>query len=80
MKTVKVKLDTIDTVKEFVNVINRFDTDFDLVAGRYTIDAKSIMGIFSLDLSKEIDLLIHTDDEELWETISPLLSKFSSQD
>jgi hypothetical protein len=61
MTTVKVLLNSIDKVKAFVNDITKFDTDFDLVSGRYVIDAKSIMGIFSLDLSKPIDLNIHTD-------------------
>lgn len=50
MKKVKVSLNSIEKVKRFVNDINRFDFDFDLVSGRYVIDAKSIMGIFSLDL------------------------------
>ena len=62
MKTVDISLNSIDKVKSFVNDINRFDCDFDLVSGRYVIDAKSIMGIFSLDLSKPIDLCIHADD------------------
>ena len=59
MKTVKISLNSIDKVKSFVNDLTKFDTDFDLVSGRYVIDAKSIMGIFSLDLSKPIDLNIH---------------------
>ncbi len=63
MKKVQVCLDSIDKVKVFVNAINRFDTDFDLISGRYVIDAKSIMGIFSLDLSKPIELAIHDSDE-----------------
>ena len=62
MKTVKISLNSIDKVKSFVNEIARFDVDFDLVSGRYVIDAKSIMGIFSLDLSKPIDLNIHAED------------------
>lgn len=62
MKTVKISLNSIDKVKAFVNDVTKFDTDFDLVSGRYVIDAKSIMGIFSLDLSKEIDLSIHSDN------------------
>ena len=61
MKTVKVSLNSIDTVKSFVNVVTKYDSDFDLVSGRYVIDAKSIMGIFSLDLSKPIDLNIHAE-------------------
>ena len=61
MKNVKISLNSIDKVKSFVNTIARYDLDFDLVSGRYVIDAKSIMGIFSLDLSKPIDLNIHGD-------------------
>jgi phosphotransferase system HPr-like phosphotransfer protein len=61
MKTVQISLNSIDKVKSFVNDVTKFDYDFDLVSGRYVIDAKSIMGIFSLDLSKPIDLNIHTD-------------------
>ena len=63
MKTVQISLNSIDKVKSFVNDITKFDYDFDLVSGRYVIDAKSIMGIFSLDLSKAIDLNIHADND-----------------
>ena len=63
MKTVKICLNSIEKVKSFVNDITKFDVDFDLVSGRYVIDAKSIMGIFSLDLSKPIDLSIHAAEE-----------------
>lgn len=62
MKTISISLNSIDKVKTFVNEISKFDNDFDLVSGRYVIDAKSIMGIFSLDLSKPIDLNIHAED------------------
>ncbi len=65
MKTIQISLNSIDKVKSFVGAISKFDNDFDLVSGRYVIDAKSIMGIFSLDLSKPIDLNIHADDTEL---------------
>ena len=63
MKTVQISLNSIDKVKSFVNEITKSDYDFDLVSGRYVIDAKSIMGIFSLDLSKPIDLNIHAEDD-----------------
>ena len=63
MKTIQISLNSIDKVKSFVNDISKFDYDFDLVSGRYVIDAKSIMGIFSLDLSKPIDLNIHAEEE-----------------
>ena len=75
MKTVRVCLDSIDKVKGFVNDISRFNTDFDLISGRYVIDAKSIMGIFSLDLSKPIELTIHESDEmdEILKIIQPYI-------
>ena len=63
MKTVKICLNSIEKVKSFVNDITRFDVDFDLVSGRYVIDAKSIMVIFRLDMSKPIDLNIHAEEE-----------------
>ncbi len=64
MKKVNIKLGTINDVKEFVNVVALCDYDVDLVSGRYAIDAKSIMGIFSLDLSKPVELCAHVDDCE----------------
>ena len=64
MKTVKISLNSIDKVKAFVNEISKFDCDFDLVSGRYVIDAKSIMGIFSLDLMNKILLTAHSDNTE----------------
>ena len=74
MKTIKISLNSIDKVKTFVNVINRFDAEFDLVSGRYVIDAKSIMGIFSLDLSKPIDLNIHSENtDEILEMLKPYI-------
>ena len=71
MKTVTINLGSIDKVKSFVNDITKFDSDFDLVSGRYVIDAKSIMGIFILDLSKPINLNIHGDEDnaEIMEVI-----------
>lgn len=75
MKTVKISLNSIDKVKAFVNDITKFDVDFDLVSGRYVIDAKSIMGIFSLDLSRPIDLNIHSenDADEILSILAPYL-------
>ena len=73
MKTVQISLNSIDKVKSFVNAITQFNFDFDLISGRYVIDAKSIMGIFSLDLSKPIDLNIHdaANMDEILETLAP---------
>ena len=75
MKTVRISLNSIDKVKSFVNDLTKYDEDFDLVSGRYVIDAKSIMGIFSLDLSKPIDLNIHPESgvDEILETLAPYI-------
>ena len=75
MKTVQICLDSIDKVKSFVNEITRFGTEFDLISGRYVIDAKSIMGIFSLDLSKPITLNIHAENnlDEILSIIKPFI-------
>lgn len=64
MTKTTVSLQAINDVKEFVNIVMRYDFDIDLVSGRYAVDAKSIMGIFSLDLSKPIELNAHTDDAD----------------
>ena len=64
MKSVNVLLGTINDVKEFVSIVTRYDFDVDLVSGRYAVDAKSIMGIFSIDLSKPIKVDIHSDDAD----------------
>ncbi|NMB30067.1 MAG: HPr family phosphocarrier protein [Clostridiales bacterium] len=64
MKKVNIMLDTINDVKVFVNSVSKYDFDVDMVSGRYAIDAKSIMGIFSLDLSKKIQLHIHSDSAD----------------
>ena len=77
MKTVQISLNSIDKVKSFVNVITKYDNDFDLVSGRYVIDAKSIMGIFSLALSKPIDLNIHADGniDDILAALDPYIIK-----
>lgn len=62
MTTAKIRINTIEDVKNFVSVVTGVDFDVDIVSGRYAIDAKSIMGIFSLDLSKELELRIHSDN------------------
>lgn len=77
MKTVSISLNSIDKVKSFVNDLTKFDDDFDLVSGRYVIDAKSIMGIFSLDLSRPIDLNIHATEnmDQILKVLDPYIIK-----
>jgi phosphotransferase system HPr-like phosphotransfer protein len=62
MKSFNIMLRSINDVKDFVNIVNRYNFDVDLTSGRYVVDAKSIMGIFSLDLSKPIKVEAQLDD------------------
>ncbi|MBR5235876.1 MAG: HPr family phosphocarrier protein [Clostridia bacterium] len=62
MNTFDIMLNSINDVKNFVNIVNKYNFDVDLASGRYVVDAKSIMGIFSLDLSKPIKVEVHSDD------------------
>ena len=62
MKTFTVVLNSINDVKNFVNIVTKYSFDIDLTSGRYVVDAKSIMGIFSLDLTKPIKVEVHTED------------------
>ena len=64
MKTIDIRLSTIQDVQKFVNIVNRYDIDVDLSSGRYIVDAKSIMGIFSLDLLKPITVTAHTENAD----------------
>ncbi len=76
MTTVKINISTIDGVKAFVNIVSRYEYDVDIISGRYAIDAKSIMGIFSLDLSKELTLKVHSDScEDFLDEISDYIVK-----
>ncbi len=72
MSTCKVKLNSIENVKNFVNVLKNRDERFELVSGKYVIDAKSIMGIFSLDLTRPLELRAETD--EMPAGITPFLA------
>ena len=75
MKSVNIKLSLAENVKSFVNIVNRYPYDVDLRAGRHVVDAKSILGIFSLDLSKPIDLNIHAEDDvdTILDTLKPYI-------
>ncbi len=64
MKSVQIRLSTIADVRDFVNIVAKTDADIDLQSGRYIVDGKSIMGIFSLDLLSPITLTVHSDDAE----------------
>ena len=76
MSKTKIMLSTIAQVRDFVNKVILVDFDVDLVQGRYVIDAKSIMGIFSLDLLSPIELVAHTSNADaFFEELAPYLAK-----
>ena len=76
MKTIQISLNSIDKVKSFVGASSKFDNDFDLVSGRYVIDAKSIMGIFSMDLTRPMTLRVHESNIEKLEEYKKLFEEF----
>lgn len=68
MQELQVSLNTIDKVKSFVDMISEMRGEFNIIEGRYVIDAKSIMGIFSLDISKPLVLQVqHLEDQEIFD-------------
>ena len=74
MKVINIKISTIEEVKEFVRLVTAFDGEIDLKSGRYVVDAKSIMGIFSLDLLSPIEMTIHSENcNELVEKLKPFI-------
>lgn len=74
MKAFNIMLKTINDVKDFVNIANKYNFDVDLTSGRYVVDAKSIMGIFSLDFNKPIKVEVHSSDcENFYDEIKPFI-------
>lgn len=77
MTEVKILLNSIDKVKNFAEILNKFnDIEFDVLSGRYVINAKSIMGLFSLDITLPMNLQIMTDDEDTIEKIKESIEDF----
>ena len=76
MKSVMIRLSLVENVNKFVNIVSRYPFEMDLRAGRHVVDAKSILGIFSLDLSRPITLEIYSDDcEQLLADIQPFMEE-----
>lgn len=71
MKEIYVRLDGADAVQKFVEALTGLEGDFDLVSGRYILDARSLMGIFSLDLSRPILLRVHKGTPDTLKALAP---------
>ena len=77
MNMIKVQFRGLDSVKNFLNILSKFECDFDIVDKRYVIDAKSIMGLFSLDLTHPLDLKIYSEDEAVVKSVIESLDDFN---
>ena len=80
MKETKIFLGSIEKVKDFVNEVSRLDCDVDIVSGRYVIDAKSIMGLLSLGIPKEIFIVIHTNNKDVISKFEEDISKWKVEE
>ena len=78
MREVQISLRTIEEVKEFVQTITMFDGDFELISGKYIVDAKSILGLFSVDLSKTVTLRIDVNDSKMNEVLT-VVEKYKAE-
>ena len=76
MNTFNISINTIDKVKRFVNLTNRCEADVDIISGRLLVDAKSIMGIFSMDLTRPMTLIVHESNIEKLEEYKKLFEEF----
>lgn len=78
MREVQISLRTIEEVKEFVQTITMLDGDFELISGKYIVDAKSILGLFSVDLSKPVTLRIDVNDSKMNEVLT-VIEKYKAE-
>lgn len=76
MNTFNISINTIDKVKRFVNLTNRCEADVDIISGRLLVDAKSIMGIFSMDLTRPMTLRVHESNIEKLEEYKKMFEEF----
>lgn len=72
MQEIQISLDTIEKVKQFVSTLAKYEGDFELVSGRYIVNAKSILGLFSVDLSKPVLLRIDVDGEKREDVVNAI--------
>ncbi len=76
MKSVNIRLSVNRNLNQFVSIVNRFPYEMNLWCGRHVRDAKSVLGILSLDLDRPLTLIIHHDNcEQLLEELSPFIEE-----
>jgi len=80
MKEITILLNDFSKIKKFANEISKISSDVDLVRGRYVVDAKSTIGIFTVDLSKPIKVILHSDDENESIKFTKIMEEFVYED
>ncbi len=73
MQQVNVKFNSVNQIRQFVDIIDKFDSSFDLGEGRRTVDAKSILGVMALDLTRPLRLRYDSEDEGIREKLAPFI-------
>lgn len=73
---VKINLNSVEDIKKFIKVVTNFEEDIDIISGRFVIDAKSIMGVFALDLSKPVEAQIITEDPKAIDKFTDAMKDF----
>ncbi|MDE6844796.1 MAG: HPr family phosphocarrier protein [Lachnospiraceae bacterium] len=73
MQQVNVKFNSVNQIRQFVDIIDKFDLSFDLGEGRRTVDAKSILGVMALDFTRPLQLRYDSDDERIREKLTPFI-------
>ena len=73
---VTINLNEVTKVNKFVNKVSKFESDIDIISGRYICDAKSLLAVFSYDLSKPVNIEIHSDNEEEIKRFNEVMEEF----
>ena len=73
---VTINLNEVTKVNKFVNEVSKFESDIDIISGRYICDAKSLLAVFSYDLSKPVNIEIHSDNEEEIKIFNEVMEEF----
>lgn len=76
MKELNIKLKNMDDIVRFSSIMSEFDIEAYCANSKYVVDAQSLMGLFSLDLKSDIQLMLMSDDEKLTDTIENYISQF----
>lgn len=75
-KKITINLNTVSEIKKFINVVSAFESDVDIISEHYVCDAKSIMAVFSYNLTKPVQVEIHSNNENEIEKFVNAMKEF----